>query len=282
MRRHRYLLLVVAVIVWATAVGVYFFGRKALWFGAETAAVVLAVHIILVFAAFALGGASLLGFVVQWLHGEPMAIENPGTTGKVIHWAWAYDPVVWILTLGRERAFRERTLELARLAPGESVLDVGCGTGSLAIGAKTRVGATGKVAGIDASPEMIARARRKALRAGSEVGFEIAVVENLPFAGGIFDVVLSTVMLHHLPEEARRKCIAEIGRVLKPGGRFLAVDFGGTAQERHSRAGRLHNHAHFDLRQVIPVLNEAGLSAVETGATGIRDLQFIRAAAPTA
>lgn len=282
MIRHRHLLLVAAVIAWFTAVAVYFFGRKALWFGAGTAAIVLAVHIALVIAAFGLGGASLLGFVAQWLHGKPMAVESPTTTGKVIHWAWAYDPMVWILTLGRERAFREKTLTLANLSPGESVLDAGCGTGSLAIAARTRVGNAGMVKGIDASPEMIARARRKAERAGVEAEFQVGVVERLPFADGTFDVVLSTVMLHHLPDEARKKCIAEIGRVLKPGGRFLAIDFGGAADDRHSRAGRLHSHAHFDLGQVIPILKEAGLGAVETGSTGIRDLHFIRAAAPAA
>src|SRR5437016_3532977 len=84
-----------------------------------------------------------------------------GTTGSVIHWARRYDALVWLLTFGRERGFRERTLDLAMLRPGDAVLDVGCGTGLLAIVAKRRVGAQGAVHGIDASPEMIARARAK-------------------------------------------------------------------------------------------------------------------------
>lgn len=94
----------------------------------------------------------------------------PATKGQVMRSsARFYDLMVWLLTLGRERPFRERLVELARLQPGESVLDVGCGTGTLAIAAKRRVGPTGIVQGIDASPEMIARATRKANKAGVEV-----------------------------------------------------------------------------------------------------------------
>src|ERR687895_1774406 len=100
----------------------------------------------------------------------------PATKGHVMHTsARFYDLMVWVLTLGRERALRERLIELARLAPGESVLDVGCGTGTLAIAAKRRVGAAGTVHGIDASLEMIDRARRKAAKAGADVAFQIGI-----------------------------------------------------------------------------------------------------------
>ena len=88
----------------------------------------------------------------------------PHTNGLVIHWAARYDLLAWLLTGGRERAFRERLIELAGLAPGESVLDIGCGTGTLAIAATRHAGPTGAVYGIDASPQMIARATRKGRR----------------------------------------------------------------------------------------------------------------------
>src|SRR5262247_2265411 len=98
---------------------------------------------------------------------------------------------------GREAVFREKVVDLARIQPGDRVLDVGCGTGTLAVAAKRRVGPRGMVHGIDPSPEMITRASRKAGKAGVEVVFKEAIVEALPFADEYFDVVLSTLMLHH-------------------------------------------------------------------------------------
>src|SRR5262245_25079283 len=135
----------------------------------------------------------------------------PATTGRVLHWAAGYDWLVWLLTHGRDRAFRDRLIGFARLTAGEHVLDVGCGTGSVAIAAKRQLGTTGQVFGVDASPDMIARAASKAARAGVDVSFEHAVAEALPFPDAQFDVVLSTLMLHHLPRPARQLC-AQIGR----------------------------------------------------------------------
>ncbi|MPZ30244.1 MAG: methyltransferase domain-containing protein [Rhodospirillales bacterium] len=204
----------------------------------------------------------------------------PGTTGLVLHAAARYDFLVWLVTLGRERAFREKILRLARLEPGESVLDVGCGTGSLAIVAKRQVGPTGAVHGIDASPEMIARAHMKARKAGVEVAFKNGAAQALPFPDAQFDAVLSTLMFHHLPRKARQQCAGEIRRVLKPGGRVLAVDFGGSAPARRGFFARFHRHGHVSLRDIAALLSEAGLTTVESGAVGMRDLQFVLATAP--
>jgi ubiquinone/menaquinone biosynthesis C-methylase UbiE len=79
------------------------------------------------------------------------AAQPPSTRGDVLHAAFRYDVLASILTVGREREFREKTLARAHLEPGESVLDVGCGTGTLAIAAKRCVGPGGKVCAIDAS-----------------------------------------------------------------------------------------------------------------------------------
>jgi len=108
-------------------------------------------------------------------------IEKPSTTGLVLHKAAGYDLLLWLVTLGRERAFRERMLKYAHLQPGETVLDVGCGTGTLALLAKEQVGPTGEVCGIDASPQMIARAQKKARRAGIDVSFKNAFAQSLPY-----------------------------------------------------------------------------------------------------
>lgn len=217
-----------------------------------------------------------------------MGKHGAGTTGMVIHRARAYDVLVWVLTLGRDRRFREGIVQLGRLGPGDSVLDVGCGTGTLAIAAKARAGAGAEVCGVDPSPEMIARARRKAVKAGVEVRFETATAEALPFLDGTFDMVLSTLMLHHLTEEGRQQAVQEIARVLKPGGRFLAVDIAGaTNAKRHGFLRRLPNHAHFDLDEVTPMLDGAGFQIVELGplgsprVVGLSNLRFILAAAPT-
>jgi ubiquinone/menaquinone biosynthesis C-methylase UbiE len=191
----------------------------------------------------------------------------------VIHWATRYDILVAVMTLGRERRFRERLLEPAHLAPGESVLDIGCGTGTLAIAAKRQVGASAVVAGIDPSAEMIARAKRKALRARMDIAFEIASAQSLPFSDARFDVVTSTVMLHHLRRTARVEAIVEARRVLKPGGRLLIVDF-----VRRSGKGlhaHFHRHGRVDPHDLIALATEGGLTVVESGPVGQWDLQFV-------
>jgi len=208
--------------------------------------------------------------------------STPATTGFVLHGAARYyDLMAWIMMRGRERFFREKMIDLARVNSGESVLDVGCGTGTLAIAAKRRVGPTGIVYGIDASPEMIARASKKARKAAVEVVFKSEVVEALPFPDAHFDAVFSTLMLHHMPRKTREQCAREMRRVLKPGGRLLAVDFAGTERKRRGLLAHFHRrHGHVKLADLIAVLSEAGLNIVESGAVGISDLQFVLATAP--
>jgi ubiquinone/menaquinone biosynthesis C-methylase UbiE len=132
-------------------------------------------------------------------------MKRPARRALVLHSAALYDLQVWLVTLGRERVFREKILRLARLQPGEAVLDVGCGTGTLAIAAKRHVGPTGAVYGIDASPEMLARAEKKARKTGVDVVLKDAMAQALPFPDAQFDAVLSTVILHHLPRKARQQ-----------------------------------------------------------------------------
>jgi ubiquinone/menaquinone biosynthesis C-methylase UbiE len=215
------------------------------------------------------------------MNSHPDQSRPAATTGLVLHEAARYDLQVWLVTLGRERAFREKILRLARLEVGETVLDVGCGTGTLAIVAKRQVGPTGAVYALDASPEMIARAAKKASKAGVQVTFKNGAAQALPFPDAHFDAVLSTLMFHHLPRTARRQCAGEIRRVLRPGGRVLVVDFGGTSEKRRGFFARLHRHGHVSLTEMVGVLTEAGLNIRESGAVGVRDLQFVLAAAPT-
>ena len=197
----------------------------------------------------------------------------PATKGHLIHWATGYDLLLSALLLGRERRFRERLLALAHLQPGEAVLDIGCGTGTMAIVAKRQVGTAGRVCGLDASPEMIARAAKKAHRARMDVEFREGIVESLPYPDGHFDVVTSVLMLHHLPRSAREACAREVQRVLKPGGRVLAVDYGWSAHHK-SIIDRLHGVGGVASRDIVDLFAAAGLEVVENGPARMMNLHY--------
>jgi len=133
--------------------------------------------------------------------------------------------LVNLITFGQVSRLRELTVTLAQIEPGDSVLDVGCGPGSVTIPAKIHTGVNGQVAGIDPSPEMITVARRKAANKGLDIDFRVGVIEALPFPEASFDVVTSSLMFHHLPGKLQVRGLAETYRVLKPGGRILIADF---------------------------------------------------------
>ena len=119
------------------------------------------------------------------------------TDGRLIRWASFYDVTVNIMTFGQVRRLRTLSVEHALLKPGESVLDIGCGTGGVTIPAKLQVGKNGRVAGIDPAPEMITVARKKASRAGLEIDFRIGVIESLPYPDATFDAVTSSPLTCH-------------------------------------------------------------------------------------
>ena len=158
-------------------------------------------------------------------HSHSHSAEQPAQTeGSLIRWAPYYDLVTNLMTLGQARRLRKTTVDQALIKPGDSVLDVGCGTGEVTLLAKTRA-ANGKVYGIDPAPEMILVARSKAARQKQDIDFRVGVIESLPFADSSVDVVTSSLMMHHLPEDLKVRGLAEIYRVLKPGGRLLIADF---------------------------------------------------------
>jgi ubiquinone/menaquinone biosynthesis C-methylase UbiE len=134
-----------------------------------------------------------------------------------------FDPLTR-LTM-RERTFKGRLLEQAAIEPGQRVLDVGCGTGTLAIWAKERQ-PDAEVVGLDGDPEVLERGRRKAAAAGVEVTLDQGLSYDLPYEDGLFDRVLSSLFFHHLMPDAKASTAAEIARVLKPGGELHVADFG--------------------------------------------------------
>jgi ubiquinone/menaquinone biosynthesis C-methylase UbiE len=125
----------------------------------------------------------------------------------------------------RDRAIKRRVLSRAQIAGGEEVLDVGCGTGTLAVAA-ARAAADVKVTGVDPDRSILARARRRATEAGLEIRFDEGTATALPYPDASFDVVLSTLMFHHLPDDAKRKTANELARVMRPAGRLVVADPG--------------------------------------------------------
>lgn len=154
---------------------------------------------------------------------------------------------------------QETILEVAAAEVPEAtaILDVGCGTGRLLRTAEQRFPAA-RLEGVDAAVEMV-RYAQGVLPAASRITFRQATAERLPFADAQFDLVFSTMTFHHWNDQ--RAGIAEVARVLKPGGRWLLADFVATGFMRYVR--RLLRLGRFPERRVLdPLVTAAGLQVL--------------------
>ena len=164
------------------------------------------------------------------------AAENKYVPAAGHDWALPfYDPLV--KALGGEPT-REALIRQANIRPGQRVLEIGCGTGTVLLRIK-REHPDANVVGLDPDPKALERARRKAERAGAVVTLDRGFAGDLPYPAASFDRVLSSFMFHHLSAAEKERTLREASRVLKPGGALHMVDFAGHRGRSGGFLGRL-------------------------------------------
>ncbi|SDL94913.1 Methyltransferase domain-containing protein [Nonomuraea maritima] len=148
--------------------------------------------------------------------------EEHAEAGGTIDRPRAYEIFTSIGFIGGRRAAYTRLATAARPRAGDQVLDVGCGTGYLSRIMAPVIMPGGRVTGIDPSPAMVDHATR---RAPANCSYIVGEGQGLPFPDGSFDLVVSSLAVHHMPVEARPQALRQMFRVLRPGGRLLIAEF---------------------------------------------------------
>jgi ubiquinone/menaquinone biosynthesis C-methylase UbiE len=134
-----------------------------------------------------------------------------------------YDPLI---KLGlRETAFKTAMLNQADILPGQRVLDLACGTGTLTVMAK-KANPQAEIIGLDGDRRILGIAHSKAGRENVAVRFDEGFSTELPYGDGLFDRVLSSLFFHHLKREDKRRTLREVRRVLAPDGELYVADWG--------------------------------------------------------
>ncbi|GAA1880267.1 class I SAM-dependent methyltransferase [Actinomadura bangladeshensis] len=143
--------------------------------------------------------------------------------------------------VGGVRALHERAVELAAVRPGQTVADVGCGTGNLSFAVlAAQPGA--RVTGLDPDGDALRRAARKARRRGVALTLVRGYADRLPAPDASFDHVVSSLALHHLDAGDRSAFAREALRALRPGGTITIVDFGGPSSDAEGDGREAHGH----------------------------------------
>jgi SAM-dependent methyltransferase len=155
-----------------------------------------------------------------------MVDRRPGHYVPALRYRWLtryYDQVVAWTT--RESVFRQKLLDQANVGENDRVLDLACGSGTMALMIKSRHPGT-LVAGLDGDPQILAFAREKTRRAGLDIAFSEGLSFSMPYPSNEFDVVFSSLFFHHLLPADKSRTMAEVNRVLKPGGMLHICDWG--------------------------------------------------------
>ena len=133
-----------------------------------------------------------------------------------------YDAVAWLLG---ERTIKRDLIRQAAIAPGHDVLDLGCGTGTLALLVK-EAHPDAHVSAVDIDPRILAIARAKIAAAGVDIRLVEGSATAPPLPDASFDRALSTLMLHHLTTPQKREALAAVRRLLRAGGELHVADWG--------------------------------------------------------
>lgn len=198
--------------------------------------------------------------------------------------AWLTPLYDWVLRVFfREAEFKSALVTQVLEAGTGRVLDVGCGTGTLTLALARICSAVG----LDGDPEVLARARAKAVVARAHIPFIRAMSFALPFAESSFDCVTMSLMLHHLTQENKARTLREVLRILRPGGRLHVADFGPPATG-YARAvaplARRMEEARENIDGRIPdLIRQAGFVHVTEGqrfATILGTVQLLHASRP--
>ena len=159
--------------------------------------------------------------LMRRLLGDPHGYADDHSGGHITA-PRRYEHLAAVAFLGRRRAVFDRLVALAEIAPGERVLDLGCGPGYLTRRAAAATGRGGQAVGIDPSAGVVAYARRVA---PAQCLFHVAEGHRIPEPDESFDVAVSSLAVHHIDPARRADTFAEIFRLLRPGGRLLVADF---------------------------------------------------------
>lgn len=204
----------------------------------------------------------------------------PQTRGIVLRRAAAvYDVLSPVMMLWTTTRINRRAVKSLDIQPGDCVLDVGCATGEATLFGAAQIDSLrgGLAVGLDASPEMVARARHKVR--DHPCRFDIGAAERLPYADAVFDKAVTTFFFHHLDLADKLSALKEIHRVLKPGGILVVTDVGPptNALGRFAVRVSLYLFHQSELEEnvrgmLVPLFESAGFSHVEHVA---EDLGFL-------
>jgi ubiquinone/menaquinone biosynthesis C-methylase UbiE len=141
-----------------------------------------------------------------------------------VNWLTPYYDLIVAATT-RERTIKTALIEQASVEAGHKVLDLACGTGTLAIWLK-QLSPLAQVTGVDGDHAILSMSRRKAHKANVMVQFDHALSDSLPYPNAHFDRVISSLFFHHLTWQKKERTALEVFRILKPGAELHIADWG--------------------------------------------------------